>query len=115
MPTLPGEVEIEAFFRAHIVRMVSAGLRVQFHYNQAPGIHFKVDPPEAYREAIVRGLEDGLACRFPDFPEGGSVWVTDITADPIESSSAAFYQAARMVIDASYSRVTTSLPSGGLG
>jgi hypothetical protein len=114
MPNLPGEVEIEAYFRAHQVRMVSAGLRIQFHHNQPPGIHFKVEPPREYRAAIVRGIQDGLALRFPDLPDGASVWVTGITADPVESSSATFYQVARMVVDLAHSRITTAVPSDEL-
>lgn len=34
----PGEVEHYAFFNTHLgTRCQSAGLRVQFHYNQKPG------------------------------------------------------------------------------
>ena len=95
--------------------MVSAGLRIQFHYNQPPGVHFKVEPPDEYRAAIVRGIKDGLALRFPDFCASASVWVTGITADPVESSSAAFYQVARMAVDLAHSRITTTVRTDELG
>lgn len=69
MPTNhPGEVEHAAFFNQHLgPRFQSAGLRVQFHYNQAAGIHFKVEPPAEYADAILRGLRHGLDRHFPSF------------------------------------------------
>lgn len=64
-----GEVEHTAHFSMHVgPRFQSAGLRVQFHYNQVPGIHFKVEPPAEYADAILRGLEHGLERYFPQFP-----------------------------------------------
>jgi hypothetical protein len=80
-----------------------AGLRIQFHYNQPPGIHFQVAPPEEYAEAILKGLTDGLSLRFPDFPSNGSIWVLEIFDDLVDSSQRAFYKAARMIIDQAYS------------
>ena len=71
----PPEGIYYSFFSVHIGRFESAGLRVQFHYNQIPGIHFKVDVSEEYKEAILRGLQEGLASRFPEFPKTGSIWV----------------------------------------
>jgi hypothetical protein len=95
----PGEVEHLAFFNQHLgARFQSAGLRVQFHYNQAPGIHFKIEPPAEYADAIVRGLSDGLARYFPSFPLTGSVWINELIIDEVSSSRAAFYRAALLVI-----------------
>lgn len=83
--------------------MEAAGLRVQFHYNQKPGIHFKVQPLEEYRSAILTGIKDGMAARFPDFPLFGSIWVTEITVDAVDSCEKAFYRAGRSVIDQAFS------------
>lgn len=95
----PGEVEHYAFFSAHLgARFQSAGLRVQFHYNQAPGIHFIVQPPEEYAEAIMRGLRDGLTRYFPNFPHSGSVWIKEVTVHDVDSSQAAFYRAGLLVM-----------------
>ena len=105
----PGEVELSAYFRKHLgPRFEAAGLRVQFHYNQPPGIHFKIAAPEEYREAIIRGIRDGLALRFPDFPNSASVWILDVTVDEVESSRRAFYRAGRMVIDLAFSLTESS-------
>jgi len=82
--------------------MESAGLRVQFHYNQKPGVHFKVEPPEEYRAAILRGIDDGMAARFPDFPKTGSIWITEILDDKVNSCERAFYKAGRLVIEQTY-------------
>jgi hypothetical protein len=79
--------------------MEAAGLRVQFHYNQKPGVHFKVKPPEEYRHAILRGIEDGMAARFPEFPKSGSIWITEVLVDEINSSQSAFYKAGKLVIE----------------
>jgi hypothetical protein len=79
--------------------MEGAGLRVQFHYNQKPGIHFKVQPREEYRRAILNGIEDGMTARFPDFPKTGSIWITEILDDEINSCERAFYNAGRLVIE----------------
>ena len=84
-------------------RYEAAGLRIQFHYNQAPGIHFRIEPPAEYRDSIVQGLRDGLASRFPEFPATGSVWITEIAEHEVDSSQRAFYLAARMVMDQAFS------------
>jgi hypothetical protein len=103
-PVAPGQIEVHAAFRISLgPRFEAAGLRVQFHYNQAPGVHFKADPPEEYRAAIIQGIEMGMALRFPDFPSTGSVWITEVTADEVYSSVRAFYRAGRLVIDQAYS------------
>ena len=105
----PGEVELYSYFSAHLgPRFEAAGLRVQFHYNQTPGIHFMVEVSAELRESIVKGLEDGLALRFPGFPKSGSVWVLEVTAHAVDSSQRAFYKVARMVIDQALSRVQLS-------
>jgi len=83
--------------------MEAAGLRVQFHYNLAPGIHFRVPAPENYLAAIIRGIEGGMAARFPEFPKTGSIWIVEITDRGADSSEQAFYKAGRAVIDQAYS------------
>jgi hypothetical protein len=89
-------------------RCQAAGLRIQFHYNQVPGIHFKIEPPEEYRDSILRGLRDGLALRFPRFPSTGAIWVTEISVHPVDSSQQAFYRAGRMAIDQAFSLIETA-------
>lgn len=107
MPQLsktPGEVEVYGTFSKHLgPRFSGAGLAVQFHYNQEPGIHFKADVPSDYRGAILKGLNDGMAIRFPEFPKSASIWITRIDAHEVDSSWMAFYQAARMVVEQAYS------------
>lgn len=98
----PGEVEVYGRYSKHLgPRFEGAGLGIQFHYNQIPGVHFKVEPREEYRGAILRGIEDGIAARFPDFPRSGSIWITEIS-DGIDSSQQAFYLAAVMVIEQAF-------------
>ncbi len=95
----PGEVEHYAFFNSHLgPRFQSAGLRVQFHYNQVPGIHFVVEPPAEYADAILKGLRYGLTRYFPDFPESGSVWIKEVTVHDVDSSQEAFYRAGLLVM-----------------
>jgi hypothetical protein len=102
-PTLSGEIEVGCFYRRHLgPRMEAAGLRVQFHYNQKPGGHFKVQPREEYRSAILRGIKEGMAARFPDFPETGSIWIAAILEDEVDSCERAFYKAGRLVIEQTY-------------
>ena len=61
-PIAPGELELYLYYSIHLgPRFEAAGLRIQFHYNQAPGIHFKVDVADEYRGAILKGIEDGMA------------------------------------------------------
>jgi peptidoglycan/xylan/chitin deacetylase (PgdA/CDA1 family) len=95
----PGEVEHYAFFSSHLgPTFRSAGLRVQFHYNHSPGIHFVVEPPAEYAEAIRKGLRDGLKRCFPNFPESGSVWVKEFTVHDTHSSQEAFYRVGLLVM-----------------
>lgn len=82
--------------------MESAGLRVEFHYNQKPGIYFKVEPREEYRSAILKGIEESMAARFPAFPSTGSIWITDITENEVDSCERAFYLAGRLAIEQAY-------------
>jgi hypothetical protein len=102
-PDLPSGYEVGSFFRRHLgPRIEAAGLRVQFHFNQKPGIHFKVQPREEYRNAILKGIEEGMAARFPTFPSTGSIWVTEISDDEVASCERAFYLAGRLVIEQAY-------------
>jgi hypothetical protein len=101
--TTPGEIEVSGFYRKHFgPRMEAAGLRVQFHYNQRPGVHFKVEPSGEYRAAILRGIEHGMASRFPGFPKTGSIWITEVLVDEIDSCDLAFYKAGRLVVEQAY-------------
>lgn len=104
----PGELEVYGYFSQHLgPRYRSAGLRIQFHYNQQPGIHFKVQPHGVYADSILQGLQDGMALRFPEFPPIGSIWITEVIEHSVNSSGHAFYLAARMAIDQAFSLVET--------
>ena len=81
---------------------MGAGLRLQFHPNQPPGIHYKVAVNEEYRAAILKGIKDGISIRFPNFSETASIWITEVTEHPVDSSQLAFYIAARCAIDQAY-------------
>jgi hypothetical protein len=106
-PVSPGELEVSGTFRLHLgPRFQGAGLTVQFHYNQIPGIDFKANVREEYRAAILKGLNEGMTLRFPNFPEKGSVWITAIADNDIDSSQMAFYKAARMVIEQAFALST---------
>lgn len=108
-PISPGELEVHVSFSLHLgPRYQAAGLRVQFHDNQTPGIHFKVEPPEEYRAAILKGIEEGMAACFPKFPATGSVWITEVIAHEIDSSERAFYRAGRLIIDQASSLLETA-------
>lgn len=64
-----------------------------------------MEPPEEFRQAIVKGLEDGLALRFPAFLASSSIWIVEINADAVASSQFAFYRVARLIIEQAFSRV----------
>lgn len=99
----PGEIEVQGFYRKHFgPRMEAAGLRVQFHYNQKPGVHFRTEVPQEYRAAILRGIEEGMTARYPDFPKTGSIWITEVLVDEVNSCERAFYKAGRLVIEQAY-------------
>jgi hypothetical protein len=96
-------MEIYSYFKQYLgPRMSVAGLRVQFHFNQPSGIHYKAVVSGEYRDVIVKGLEDGIAIRFPDLLKSGSIWITEVNEDPIASSQVAFYQVARCVVEQAY-------------
>ena len=97
---LPSEVELISHFSRHLGgRFQEAGVRIQFQYNEIPGIHFKVALSEEYRAPILRGLKEGMAIHFPDFPENGSVWITEVIEHEVNSCEHAFYLAARLVVE----------------
>ena len=75
---------------------------MQFHYNQVPGIHFKAEVPSEYREAILKGLRDAMALRFPEFPKSASIWITRVEVHEVDSSRVAFCQVARMVVEQAF-------------
>jgi hypothetical protein len=108
-PASPGEIELYASFNQHLgPRFEAAGLRVQFHYNQTPGIHFRVPVSEDYRAAIMRGIQEGMALRFPQFPESGSIWITEVTKHEVDSSQRAFYRVARSIIEQAHALATST-------
>lgn len=99
----PGELEVLGNFSRHLgPRFEAAGLKIQFHYNQPPGIHFKTEAPSEYREWIINGISDGLKARFPEFPSEVSIWIIEVLVHEIDSSQRAFYLAGRMVIDQAF-------------
>ena len=101
----PDYLEVYGHFRLYVgPRYIGAGLRLDFCHDQPPGIHFKVQPlEEECRDLIVRGLQEGMALRFPEYLSTGSIHVTEITEHPADSSQMAFYCAARMAIDQAFS------------
>lgn len=100
----PGEIEVYVEFSKHLgPRFLGAGLGLQFHYNQTPGIHFKVNVDEHYRDAIIRGVEDGMSELFPHFPASGSIWIVRVLEHPVDSAQVAFYAAARAAIEQAFS------------
>jgi hypothetical protein len=50
----------------------------------------------------LRGIAEGMAARYPDFPKTGTVWITEILAHEVNSCELAFYKAGRMVIEQAY-------------
>jgi hypothetical protein len=105
----PGEIELYASFSQHLgPRFEAAGLRVQFHYNQTPGIHFRVPVSDVYRDSILRGIQDGMASRFPKFPASGSIWITEVTEHEVDSCQRAFYRVGRVIIEQAYALVTST-------
>ena len=96
----PTDLELVASFRRHLgPRFEAAGLRVQFHSNQTPGIHVRVPVSEEYRASIVRGLQDGMASCFPHGAASACIWVTEVTDHEVDSSQDAFYRLARSIIE----------------
>lgn len=65
-------------------------------------MHFIVPPPEEYVDAILKGLRQGLARYFPNFPDSGCVWVKELTVHDVDSSPAAFYRAALLVMNQAF-------------
>jgi hypothetical protein len=111
-PSTPGETELAVSYSRHLgPRYERAGLRIQFHYNQIPGIHFKVNVSDEYRPAIERGISDGLKRRFPDFPGTASVWITEVIEHEVDSSRSSFYRVAVAAIEQAYALMTTQYPT----
>jgi hypothetical protein len=94
-------MEIFTSFSVHSgPRYQFAGLRIEIHGNQAPGIYFKVEPSEeGYRRGIEKGLRESANLLGPNFLKTGSIWVLEIQEHPIDSSEMAFYRVARMAVD----------------
>ncbi len=97
-------LEVYGSFRQNLgPRFMSAGLRLQFRYDQpTPGVHFKAVVSEEYKGSIINGIQDGMSVRFPDFHKTGSVWITEAAEHPVDSSRWAFYLAARSVVEQAY-------------
>jgi len=99
----PREAEVYIQFRQHVgPNFIAAGLRLQFHYNQIPGIHFKAAGNGEFREPLLKGIKDGMSIRFPNFPETGSIWITEVSPDPVHSSRWAFYLAGRCAVEQAF-------------
>jgi hypothetical protein len=99
----PREIEISGSFKKHLgSRFQSAGLRIQFHLNQIPGIHFKVPCKPEYKIEIINGINAGMEFRFPEFPLSASIWIVEILDHEVDSSQRAFYAVARMLIEQAY-------------
>jgi hypothetical protein len=106
----PGELTIRSQFSKHLgPRFIGAGLTLQFHYNQPPGIHIKAETLPEYEQAILLGITDSMSLRFPSFLENGSVWVTEIVDHPVDSSQWAFYLAARSAVEQAYALAEPNL------
>src|SRR5262245_9288183 len=102
-PSTPGEVDVTIRYSKHLgPRYEAAGLRLQFHYNQAPGVRFCGAVNDEYRASIERGISDAMARRFPDFPANGSIWIVEVDDDPVASSQVSFYHAAVAAVEQAY-------------
>lgn len=100
-PVSPVEIELYLSFSQHLgPRYEAAGLRVQFHYNQMPGVHFRVPVADEYWEAILRGIQDGMAARFPRHLDYRGLVARDAF------SQRAFYRAARSIVEQAYMLAT---------
>jgi hypothetical protein len=110
-PSTPGEVDVTVRYSKHLgPRYEAAGLRIQYHYNQVPGVSFRVAVNDEYRASIERGISDAMTRRFPDFPSNGSVWVVEVHEDPVASSQVAFYRAAVAAVEQAYVVAITPPP-----
>ena len=94
-------MEILVGYNAHKgPRCEGAGIKLQIHGNQVPGILFKVEPSEpAYRRAIERGLKESAHLLGHNFLKTGSIWILEIHEHLLDSSEVAFYRAARLAIN----------------
>ena len=92
-------MEILAGYNIHCgPRCEGAGLKLQLHGNQPPGIHFKVEPSEdGYRRGIEKGLHEGLELH-PSL-KAEAIWVIEIQEHPVDSSEHAFCRAARLAVE----------------
>lgn len=103
--TTPGEVKVFASFSKHLgPRFIAAGVELQFHYNQLPGVHLRVEISKEFREAIISGIKAGMADRFPNFPDTGTIWVTRVEEHPVDSSFSSFFQAARLAVELAFAQ-----------
>ena len=85
---------------------MSAGLRVDFDQVRGePGIHYDADVSQEYRAAIVKGLEDGLAIRFPDSGNSLSIRIKQSDEHPVDSCALSFYLVARCVVEQAYTLI----------
>jgi hypothetical protein len=93
-------MEILSGYNLHMgPRREGAGLKIQLHFNQPPGIHFKVEPSESgYRRGIEKGLKEGAELMEPNFLKTAAIWVIEILEHPVDSSERAFYRAARLTL-----------------
>ena len=65
----PGELEVYGYFSAHLgPRSVAAGLRIQFLYNQSPGIHFRGSLRKSIETPLSKVFWMDWLCDFPSYP-----------------------------------------------
>jgi len=109
-PGAPGEVELYAYFSIHLgLGSRPLGCAFSFTTIRRQVYILRCRPPKQYRGAILKGIEDGMALRFPKFPDTGSIWIIEVTAHDVDSSQRAFYRAGRLVIDQAYSLTETAM------
>lgn len=78
-------------------------LAFSFTTTRFQAFHFKTAVNQEYRDAILKGIQDGMAELFPNFPASGSIWIEKVYEHPVDSARIAFYAAARAAIEQAYS------------
>jgi len=87
-------------FETHAgARFLRAGIGLQFHTSGPPRVQIQPAVAAEERAALVRGLEEGLSHRFPDFPATSGVTVTDLEIDPVHTSPLDLYRAGKLAIE----------------
>jgi hypothetical protein len=82
--------------------MEPAGLRVGFITIRSRESILRFSQAKSIVTAILKGIEEGMAARFPGFPDTGSIWITEISEHEVDSCARAFYLVGRLVVDRAY-------------